>query len=142
MNKSTNLFVMCSESLVLTCHTRLAEATELVEPTHAHSISYSEVGNVVDRGTDLGDDSNTFMSESLLSVTVVLIRAADAAVRYLNDGLSWFGVAMAFGLDDFSGFGAFEDCGIDSHSCRCNRIKSNERKYQRRMVMFALDLGN
>jgi hypothetical protein len=115
-------------SLGLTCHTGFAEATELVKPTHAHSISYSKVGNVVDKGTDFDDDSNAFMSESLLSVTIVLIRAADTAVGYLNDDLSWFGVAMAFCLDDFSGFGAFEDCEIDSHGCRCNDIKSDWRK--------------
>jgi hypothetical protein len=100
-----------------------------VEPTHAHSITYSEVGNVQHRGTDLGDDSDAFVSESLIGVTVVLICTADTAVGYLDDNFGWFGVAVAFGLDDLSGFGTFEDSEIDTHGCRYGRAKLSNKNY-------------
>ncbi len=77
----------------------------------------------MDRGADLGDDSNAFVPEPLVGVTVVLIRSANTAVGNLDNDLGRPRVTVAFGFDDISGFGAFEDCKIDAHDRKGNRTK-------------------
>jgi hypothetical protein len=106
-----------------------------MEPTHAHSISHSELREIVDRGTGLGDDSNTFMSEPLIGVTVVLIGSANAAVGYLDDDLGWSWVTVAFGFNDVSGFGAFEDCEINAHDWGGNRINLGMWEFSEKCIV-------
>lgn len=91
-----------------------------MEPTHSHAVANSEVGNIVNRRPDLGDDTNTFMPESHLGVAVVLIGTADTTVGDLDNDLPGRWVAVALALDDVSGLGAFEYGEVDTHSRGCN----------------------
>ena len=84
----------------------------------------------MDRGANFGDNSNTFMSKTLLGVTIVLVGAANTAVGYLDDDLCWSRVAMAFSFDNLSCLGTFEDGEIDAHDERCKRIELDRWKYQ------------
>jgi hypothetical protein len=43
--------------------------------------------------------------------------AANAAMGYLDECLSWSDLAMAFGLNDLPGFRAFENCEVYTHDC-------------------------
>jgi hypothetical protein len=99
-----------------------------MEPTHAHSVADFELRDFGHRGSNLGDDSNAFMSKTLLVVKVVLIGTANTAMRYLDDDLGrpWF--TMTFCFDYFSTFGPFEDSEVDSHGYEC--IVDNKVGYE------------
>ena len=100
---------------VLTCHARRAVAAESMEPTHAHPVADFEVGDLMNEGANLCDDSNTFMAKSLVIVTIVLIGATDTTMGNLDDCFSRPSFTMAGGLDNLSFAGAFENREIDTH---------------------------
>lgn len=104
----------------LTRQACLAVATDLVEPTHSHTVTNSEVGNIVNGRPNLGDDTNTLMPEPHVGVAVVLIGTADAAVGNLDDDLPGPWIAVALALDDVSGRGAFEYGKVDAHVRGCS----------------------
>lgn len=117
------------QNLGLTRQACLAVTTELVEPAHSHTVTNSEVGNIVNGRPDLGDDTNTFMPEPHVGVAVVLIGTADAAVGDLDDDLPGRWVAVALALDDVSSRGAFEYGEVDAHVRGCSTGFLNGRKY-------------
>ena len=89
-----------------------------LKPTHPHTIANLEIRMFARLSAQLGDDAYTFVPEPHGRVAVVLICAADAAVRDLDDCFRGAGCARAAGGDDVAGFGTFED-GEGRCHCGC-----------------------
>lgn len=68
------------------------------------------------------------MAETLVKVTVVLIGAAHATVRDLDNDFGWCKVSVALGLDNLATCRALEDSEIDTH---CGRsFRQNTMKFE------------
>ena len=91
--------------------------TELVEPAHANAVSNFELGHFRDRGPNLDNGSNTFVAQTLIRVTEVLIGATDTAVSDLDANLGRAQVTMTSSLNQLSVSGALEISEVDTHAC-------------------------
>lgn len=65
--------------------------------------------------SELFDDTNSFMAETLISVSVMLICAAYTTMAQLDQRFRRAYLAVTTGLNDIPAFGAFEDFEVDSH---------------------------